>query len=180
MIFQNNGLSVTVKTNLETADFPDIHFNLVKEIYQPFNKTNDEPLYINKKFNHPPSILQQLPKSISKRISENSSNESIFNQSISFYENALKKCGCNVSLNYTPAQNQDKNNQQWDQRKRKIILFNPPNSFNVKTNVRKLLLELLDHHFPRAHKFHTLFNRNIVKLSYCCMKKYEFYNILSQ
>ena len=67
-IFKNNGLSITVKTITKTADFLDIHFDLVKEIYQPYKKPNDDPLYINIKSNHPTSILQQLPKSISKRI----------------------------------------------------------------------------------------------------------------
>ena len=32
-IFKNNGLSITVKTNMKTADFLEIHFNLIKEIY---------------------------------------------------------------------------------------------------------------------------------------------------
>ena len=32
-IFKNNGLSITVKTNIKTADFLDIHFDLVKEFY---------------------------------------------------------------------------------------------------------------------------------------------------
>ena len=67
-IFKNNGLSITIKTITKTADFLDIHFDLVKEIYQPYKKPNDDPLYINIKANHPTSILQQLPKSISKRI----------------------------------------------------------------------------------------------------------------
>ena len=78
-VFKNNGLSITVKSNLKTADFLDVHFDLVKEIYHPYKKTNDDPLYITKKTNHPPSTLQQLPKSISKRILEISSNERIFN-----------------------------------------------------------------------------------------------------
>ena len=65
-IFKNNGLSITVKAILKTADFLDIHFDLVKEIYRPYKKLNDDPLYINKKSSYPPSILQQLPKSISK------------------------------------------------------------------------------------------------------------------
>ena len=50
-IFKNNGLSIT-------ADFLDITFDLVKESYQPYKKPNDDPLYINIKSNHPPSILQ--------------------------------------------------------------------------------------------------------------------------
>ena len=56
--FKNNRLSITLKTNLKAAHFLDIHFDLVKEIYQPYKKLNDDPLYINKKCNHPPSILQ--------------------------------------------------------------------------------------------------------------------------
>ena len=59
-IFKNKVLSITVKANLKTADFLDIHFDLVKEFYH----------YINKNSNHTLPILQQLPKSISKRISE--------------------------------------------------------------------------------------------------------------
>ena len=90
-IFKNNGLSITVKTNIKTGDFLDIHFDLVKGVYQPYKQPNDDPLYINIKCNHPSSILQQLPKSISKRISEISSNEHIFNQSILYYENALNR-----------------------------------------------------------------------------------------
>ena len=38
-VFKNNGLPITVKTNLKTADFLNIHSDLVKEIYQPYNKT---------------------------------------------------------------------------------------------------------------------------------------------
>ena len=50
-ISKNNGLSIT-------ADFLDIIFDLVKESYQPYKKPNDDPLYINIKSNHSPSILQ--------------------------------------------------------------------------------------------------------------------------
>ena len=95
-IFKNNGLSVTVKTNFKTADFLDIHFDLMKEIYQPYKKPNDDVLYINKNSNHPPTILQQLLKSISNRISEISPNECIFNQSIPYFKNALKKSRYNL------------------------------------------------------------------------------------
>lgn len=69
-IFKNNGLSITVKTNLKTVEFRDIHFDLAKYICQPYKKPHDDPLYINKKSIHSPLKLQQLPKSISKRISK--------------------------------------------------------------------------------------------------------------
>ena len=175
-IFKSNGLSITV---IKTADFLDIHFDLVKEIYQPYKKPNDDPLYINIKSNHPPSILQQLPKSILKRISEISSNQHIFNQSIPYYENALRKSGYNASLKYTPTQNQDENNQQREQRKQKIIWFNPLYSLNVRTNVGKLFLMLLDRHFQEHInfiKYLTATQKNKLLL----YEKSGLYNILPQ
>ena len=53
-------------------------------------------------------------------------------------------------------------------RTRKIIWFNPPFSLNVKTNVAKKFLQLIDTHFPTANKLHKTFNRNTVKVSYSC------------
>ena len=162
-IFKNNGLSITVKSNLKTANFLDMHFDLVKEIYQPYKKSNDDPFCINKRSSNPPSILQKIPKSISKRISEILSNEYIFNQSISYYENALKKGSYNLFLKYTPTQNQEENNQQREQKKWKIIWFSAKYSLNLKTNIGKLFLKLLNCHCPRASKFHKIFNRNAEK-----------------
>ena len=40
---------------------------------------------------------------------------------------------------------------------------------NVKTNVAKKFLQLIDKHFPKGHKLHRLFNRNKVKVSYSCL-----------
>ena len=58
-ILKNNGLSITIKTNLEIVYFLDIYFNLVKEIYHLYKKPNDDPLYINKKSSDP---LQEIRK----------------------------------------------------------------------------------------------------------------------
>ena len=56
-IFKINGLSITVKTNLKIADFLDIHFEIVQDIYLTYKKQNYEPLYINKNSNHPPTVI---------------------------------------------------------------------------------------------------------------------------
>ena len=66
-------------------------------------------------------------------------------------------------MKYSPSQPRQRN------RKRLIIRFSPPYSVNVKTNVDKLFMRLIDKHFPRHHKFHKLFNCNNVKVSYSCM-----------
>ena len=122
-------------------------------------------MYINKKSNHLPSVLQQLPKSVWKRISEISSNEST-----PCYENALKRADITSPKNICQHKIKNENNQQREQRKQKIIWFNPSYSLSVKTNVGKFLLKLLNCHFPRARKFHKIFSSNTVKVSYCCMK----------
>ena len=79
------------------------------------------------------------------------------------YNTAVQKNGFNENIEYSPSQPKERN------RKRQIIWFNPPYSVNVKTNVGKLFMKLIDKHFPRHHKFYNLFNRNNVKLSYSCM-----------
>ena len=40
---------------------------------------------------------------------------------------------------------------------------------NVKTNMARKFLQHIDKHFPKHHKFHKIFNRNNVKVSYSCM-----------
>ena len=54
-------------------------------------------------------------------------------------------------------------------RQRNIIWFNPTFNKNVKTNIARNFLCLIDKHFPPKHKLHKIFNRNTVKVSYSCM-----------
>ena len=148
-VFKNNTLSIPVKTNIKTADFLDIQFDLVKEIYQPYKKPDNDPLYINKK---PQKEFQEFHQM----------NIFLTDQFL-VTKNALKKSGYDLSQKYNPTQNQDGNNQQREQRKHNIKWFNSPNFLNVKTNLGKLFFKLLDRHSSRAHKFHKIFNRNTVK-----------------
>ena len=45
----------------------------------------------------------------------------------------------------------------------------PPYSANVKTNVGKIFMRLVEKHFPCHNKYYKLFNRNNIKLSDSCM-----------
>ena len=65
-------------------------------------------------------------------------------------------------LNLTPTGQKKRN------RKRNIIWFNPPFNKNIKTNIGKTFLKLIDKHFPRSSKLHKIFNRNTIKVSYSC------------
>ena len=55
-------------------------------------------------------------------------------------------------------------------RQRNIIWYNPPFSNNLQTNIGKTFLRLVLKHFPKHHKYHSLFIKNNVKVSYSCME----------
>lgn len=159
-IFKEIGFDIEIETNLKEVNFLDITFNLSNGTYKPYKKPNDKLMYINTSSNHPPQVIKQLPTSISKRLSENSSNENIFNEAKGEYEKALKESGYSNPLQFVPKQ-QTKRNRQ-----RNIIWFNPPFSKNVETNIAKKFLQLIDKHFPRTNDLHKIFNRNTLKVSY--------------
>ena len=59
--------------------------------------------------------------------------------------------------------------RSWRNHPRNILWYIPPFSKNVKTNVGKCFLSLIDQHFPKSNPLHKIFNRNMLKLSYSCM-----------
>ena len=88
-IFKDCGLSITSKTNLKIVDYLDVTFDLQNNSYKPYRKPDNLPVYIRKHSNHPPTILNELPKTIAKRISDLSSSENIFHDAIPVYKEAL-------------------------------------------------------------------------------------------
>ena len=56
--------------------------NLGTGTYRPYRKPDKMPAYINRKSNHPPTIIKVIPKAIAKRISDISSSEVVFNESV--------------------------------------------------------------------------------------------------
>ena len=163
--FRAEDLDITIETNLKITDFLDITLNLNTEKYYPYRKPNDTPLYVNKNSNHPPNIIRQLPKMVNRRISDISFDKEEFDKSKPLYQKALEDSGFRHRLEYIPP------NQQVVRRNRQrnIIWFNPPYCKSVKTNIGKNFLKLIKKHFPAHHKFHKLFNRNNIKVSYSCL-----------
>ena len=72
-MFKSYDLKIEISCNLHIVDFLDVSFDLRTGKYSPFRKPNNNPLYIHRKSNHPPSVLKQLPIMISERISSISS-----------------------------------------------------------------------------------------------------------
>ena len=50
-------VSITCETNLKAVNFLDVTLNLTTGKYQPYNKPDNNPLYINILCNHPPNII---------------------------------------------------------------------------------------------------------------------------
>ena len=83
---------------------------------------------------------------ISRRVSDLSSSEEIFNQVAPTYNTGLKNAGFDEEIEYIERDNQAGNRKRV--RKRKVIFFNPPWSDQLRTNIGKKFLEIVDRCFP--------------------------------
>ena len=171
-IFKNEfSLNIVSDANLKVVNFLYLTLNLSIGKYEPYNKPDNKPLYINVKSNHPPDIIKKLPESISRRINKLSSDKTVFNNSKELFNHALSNSGFDhktkfQSLTENRYRSRNKN------RGRKVVWFNPPYSCNVATNIGKKFLLLLDKHFSKAQKLSKVFNRNNVKVSYSSMPNF--------
>ena len=83
------------------------------------------------------------------------------------YNHALKQSNFDFRLHYKPPPTYC-NTSKRRNRQRHVVWFNPPYSKNVKTNITRDFLRLLDKHFPPSHKLTNIFNRHTVRISYSC------------
>ena len=129
--FCNNNLNIIVKCNLKIVDYLDVTLNLSDGLHKLFHKPNSEINYIHRESNHPPSIIKQSPLSVESRLSRLSSDENVFIQAASVYQEALKRAGYNHKLSYN---NSDKYNSNNNNNNYNNINSNNNNNNNVKFN----------------------------------------------
>ena len=67
--------------------------------YQPYNKPDYTPLYININSNEPPNFIRHLPQSISNLTNNSSSNKAVFDQLKDIYKGALSNSGFKQKIN---------------------------------------------------------------------------------
>ena len=163
-ILKDFGFKITSKANIKVVEFLDVVLDLENEKYCPFIKPGDRPKYVNANSNHPPGILKNIPLAVNKRLSAISSSKEVFDQAAPLYQAELDRAGYQHKLVFEEVQVNQKR-----KRHKKIIWFNPPYSKNLKTNVGKKFLALLDKHFPRGSLLYPVLNRYKVKLSYRCL-----------
>ena len=128
-------------------------------------KPNNKLLYVHRQSNHPPALLKNIPDNINKRLTSISSSKEVFNAAITPYQRAIDESGYNFKLTYNPEANQTTRKN----RKRKITWYHPPWDANVKTNLGRKFLGIVDKCFSQNHPLHKIFNRHTLKLSYSCM-----------
>ena len=105
--------------------------------------------------------------SIEKQLSSLSSSKEIFEKTAPYYGEYLSNCRYREKLSYRDTTSPNLITKR--KRQRNILWFNPPYSKTVKTKIGKIFLQLIKKHLPKEHKFHKIFNRNTMKLSYSCM-----------
>ena len=113
--FKDCGLRVTVEILLHQTDFLYVTFDLPTGRYWPFRKLSNDPLYIHAKSKHPPTILKHLPNAICSRLCSISGDSQAFNKAKETYEDALKRSGHQIDMEYTIPQRKPRN------RKRNVI-----------------------------------------------------------
>ena len=107
-----------------------VTLNLTTGKYQPYNKSDNNPLYINILSNHPPNIIKNLPGNISKRINNLSADETTFNKCKDLCNSALAKSGFKHKITFQKQQTTSTKTNNTKNR-REIIWFNPSFSLNV-------------------------------------------------
>ena len=161
-LLRSHGLKITIASTGPVANYLDVTLDLSYGTYRPYRKPNNSPVYINAVSNHPPSILKHIPNMVERRLQSISSDEAVFNNAKTPYEEAPKSIGFDKALVYSK-------NKPRRSRRRKIIWFNPPYCHSIETNVARKFLLLVDKHFPPGHHHRKIFNRNTLKVSYSCM-----------
>ena len=95
-------MRVTIEANVKIVNFLDITLDLSADIYKPYMKDNDLPIYVNRESNHPPNVLKNIPLGINQRLSRISANEEVFNKAAPPYQQALDKSGFKHKLKFEP------------------------------------------------------------------------------
>ena len=126
-------------------------------------KPNSTPTYVHRDSNHPKTIIENIPKSVNKRLSAISASKEVFDAASPPYQAALERSGYDFKLNPPKA----KTGQE------ELHGFNPPFSKNVQTNIGGKSLSLIRKHFPKNNPLSKIINQNTVKISYRCMGNFK-------
>ena len=144
-VFKSKGLKITIDANKNMVHFFDVTFDLTDGSYKPYMRSNNKLLYVHQQSNHPPALLKNIPLNINKRLTNISSSNEVFDESIAPYQQALEESGYDHKLTYNP----EPTPRTKRKRKRDITWYNPPFDSNVKTNLGRKFLRIVDKCFQK-------------------------------
>ena len=101
-IFKKHGLSLELEDNQQKVNFLDVHLNLIDRTFEPFMKPNFKPLYVHTRSNHPPKVIEAIPKGVNYRLSNISCNVEKFDKVKPVFQKALDDAGHKFELNFNP------------------------------------------------------------------------------
>ena len=165
-VFQTHDFKITINKGMMRTEFLDVILDLKNNCHRPYKKPNTELTYVSNHSNHPNSIKRQIPKIISKRLSQLSSDKSTFNSTKMEYQDALKKCNYKEDIKFDEEIHEAKKKRK---RKRNIIYFQPPFCATVKTPIGRKFLNLVKKHFNINHPLYKILNPKCIKMSYSCL-----------
>ena len=134
-----------MKCNSKIVDYLDVTVTLTDGSYKPFHKPNCDINYKHTESNHPPSIIKQVPLSVESRLCKLSTDENVFIEGASVYQEPLKRAGYNHKLSYDNIDksnsnnnnNNNNNNNDNDNYNNKVKLNSHDNRSNNNNNNNK-------------------------------------------
>ena len=165
-VFQEYNLKVKAIANTRVANFLDITLDLNNKVHRPYMKPGTQLEYVHVNSNHPRHVTKHAVAETSKRLSNLSSNEAIFEAAKGPYEEALRRAGHKEKLSYQPTARPA---QKKKRRRRHTIWYNPPYCSSMTTKLGQIFLSILDECFPVGHRLRRVLNRHTVQLSYRTM-----------
>ena len=99
-LFNGFYFKITIDSNLVRTDFLDLELDHCKETYAPYRKPNFLATYVIVQSYHPRYVVNQVPKSINKRLTILSKEKSYFNRAKGQNQEVLVKGGHKHELKY--------------------------------------------------------------------------------
>ena len=170
-IFQEQGLKIKIEANQKTVHYLDVTLALDDGSYRPYSKPNSKPLCVHSKSNHPPSVLQNIPKMVNQRLNMLSSSQEMFNSAVQQYQDALEDSEYEHKLEYEEVNIFEMNEGTKKKRRRykNEFWYNPPWNINVQTKIGEAFLKALDSEIKPDNPLRKVFNRHTIKISYSNM-----------
>ena len=172
-VFDYIGFKVEISSNIRSANFLDVTFNLADGRYKPFSKNTRDPLYINVNSNHPKHIIKQIPNSVNIRINSISSDRGTFDNSKQPYNRALLESGHPPNRQLKYIQEDNKLHKKKKNRTRKVVWYNPPYCRLSSINIGRRFIDLVFRCFPEEHPLRKICNKSNLKISYSCCKNVD-------